>query len=128
MLDLCFQLLALESRLFNEIGDRSNHLKPLLERASPEGWEEKYVDPLAPVLPDARDWTQRVPQYSVVKQKCKGEKPGPGTHNRLHKAVASGDKKVGTKTLILWKTMPKSINKLFFLWTPCYEREILELR
>lgn len=74
---------------------RSSHLKPLPEEERDPGYvEEKYIDPIAPLPPDARDWTQRVPQYSVVPQKTKGEKPGPMTHNRLHKAVASGDKKV----------------------------------
>jgi len=77
---------------------RSNHLKPV--ETAPGDWEEKYIDPLAPLPPDARDWSQRVPQYSIVPQKCKGEKPGPPTHNRLHKAVASGDKKVCFPTCV----------------------------
>ncbi|XP_024382144.1 uncharacterized protein [Physcomitrium patens] len=72
---------------------RSNHLNPLPPEQTPSDFKTKYIDPLAPERPDARDWTQRDPQYSVVPQKCYKCKPGPPTHNRLHKAVASGDKK-----------------------------------
>ncbi|KAG0582138.1 hypothetical protein KC19_3G036600 [Ceratodon purpureus] len=71
---------------------RSMHLKPLPpEETGPI--QDKYIDPTVPQPPDARTYTQRAPQYTVVPQKCPDWKPGPRTHNRLHKAVASGDKK-----------------------------------
>ena len=74
---------------------RSTHLKPLPPEVTGP-IEDKYIDPIAPQPPDARTYTQRIPQYTVVPQKCKDTKPGPPTHNRLHKAVASGDKKVSS--------------------------------
>lgn len=75
---------------------RSTHLKPLPPEVTGP-IDDKYIDPLAPQPKDARDYTHRAPQYTVVPQKCKFEKPGPPTHNRLHKAVASGDRKVSTR-------------------------------
>lgn len=52
---------------------------------------EKWIDPLAKVV-DAREFTVQPPLLEAVPQKV--DKPGPNVHWRLHKAVASGDKKV----------------------------------
>lgn len=53
---------------------------------------EKWIDPLQRVV-DARDFTVQPPLYTAVPQPVEN-KPGPPVHWRLHRAVASGDKKV----------------------------------
>jgi hypothetical protein len=83
---------------------RSIHLKPLPHAEESEPVQDKYIDPLAPQPPDARTYTLRAPQYTVVPQKCYDKKPGPPTHNQLHKAVASGDKKVSSPPLLMRHT------------------------
>lgn len=50
-------------------------------------YKERWIDPLVPV-DDPLDFTIRPPQYTVVPQEVDA---GPPFHNRLHKAVASGD-------------------------------------
>jgi len=54
---------------------------------------EKWIDPLESVV-DAREFTVQRPLHTVVPQLV--DKPGPPVHWRLHRAVASGDKKVSS--------------------------------
>lgn len=67
---------------------------------------EKFIDPMVKEV-DALDFTHRPPQYTVVPQKVAPHKPGPPHHWRLHRAVASGDKKVSLKqtTLVSSQTL-----------------------
>ena len=58
-------------------------------------YKERWIDPRVPV-DDPLDFTVRPPQYTVVPQQVD---KGPPFHNRLHKAVASGDLNVSFPTI-----------------------------